>query len=223
MTPDSMDQQQDRKSELREIYRAKRRRLDPSDRNRASGQAVEYLERLNLPGEAKIVAGYCATDNEIEVEAFLFERGRGFELVLPKVLSKQEMGFFPVESRDELSPGFGGILEPDETPGAAVEASQIDIFLVPGLAFDVYGNRLGFGGGYYDRTLPCSTRKQAVDSLSECRESLSLTESNMPVRIGVCHDWQVRDKQLPVEAHDVPMDMLITDDKLYCSPELESK
>jgi 5-formyltetrahydrofolate cyclo-ligase len=45
----------------------------------------------------------------------------------------------------------------------------------------------------------------------------------MPVRIGVCHDWQVRDKQLPVEAHDVPMDMLITDDKLYCSPELESK
>lgn len=72
---------------------------------------------------------------------------------------------------------------------------EVDAFIMPGLAFDMYGARLGFGAGFYDRIL------------SEARNSARL--------IAICHDWQViEDQPLPQEPHDIRVDWIVTDKRV---------
>ena len=65
--------------------------------------------------------------------------------------------------------------------------------MVPGVAFDLYGHRIGFGKGYYDRYLAALQR--------------------LPVLVGLCHDFQVCD-ELPAEGHDVRMDFVVTESRV---------
>jgi len=94
------------------------------------------------------------------------------------------LSFHPVSALSELVPGRFGILEP--TPGRSPE--RLDLIVVPGLAFTAEGNRLGRGGGFYDRflsTIPETTFK-----------------------IGVCFEFQ-RVSKIPHEPHDVKMDAVV--------------
>lgn len=99
------------------------------------------------------------------------------------------MEFVRVQTREELVTGHFGILE----PLGATWPGEIDTVLVPGLAFDLAGNRLGFGAGYYDRFLDESRPLQVI---------------------GVGFDWQVV-SQLPAEPHDIAMDWVVTDRRTY--------
>lgn len=71
----------------------------------------------------------------------------------PKVQSKTEMQFFIVDSLDDLKPGVKGIKEPLGEAAKPIQAEQIDGMIIPGLAYDRSGIRLGWGGGFYDRYL----------------------------------------------------------------------
>ncbi len=95
-----------------------------------------------------------------------------------------------IRSLDELVPGTWGILEPPENSRKVVPAEEIDLAVVPGLAFDRQFNRLGYGAGYYDRFLP-KLKKNAV-------------------KAGICYSIQLID-QIPVEAFDIAMDIIVTD------------
>lgn len=90
---------------------------------------------------------------------------------------------------DDMEKGAYGILEPKTVRKA--DENNIDVILVPGLAFDRNGGRMGFGKGYYDRLL----------------------ESSKAVKIGLCYDFQILEK-IPTESHDVPMNFVITEKEI---------
>ena len=88
-----------------------------------------------------------------------------------------------------MKKGAHGIPEPTEIVPISIE--EIEIILVPGLAFDKTGARMGFGKGYYDKLL----------------------ETRKAIKIGICYDFQLLDK-IPSEPHDVPMDIIITEKRV---------
>jgi len=96
----------------------------------------------------------------------------------------------------DLIPGYKGIPEPDSSlvPAKIISPACIEVALVPGSVFDVQGNRLGYGGGYYDRFL---THK-----------------APQALRIGLAFSFQVMER-IPHQAHDVPMDMVVTEREIF--------
>ncbi|MBT3377695.1 MAG: 5-formyltetrahydrofolate cyclo-ligase [Lentisphaerae bacterium] len=148
-------------------------------------------------GSAAAVAAYAAMPREVDL-ALLMEAARrsGRRVLLPRY--SQRLGAYemvPVANEDaETCVGEYGIREPiPGLAGAAREAicNKNVIWLVPGLAFDDAGNRLGRGGGFYDRLLV------GVHG----------------VKVGVAYSWQVVDS-LPAEPHDVTVDAIATPDGL---------
>lgn len=108
---------------------------------------------------------------------------------VPKVISKQEgMKAVQIKSVNELKKGMYGILEPVSLE-FQVDEQVIDLVVVPGIAFDVTGGRVGYGGGFYDRFL-------------------KKLNSNT-VKLALAYDFQVIDK-VPTESHDVLVDRIIT-------------
>ena len=137
--------------------------------------------------EANTVMLYYGVGQEIataDLIQTLLDQGK--TVCLPKCLPEHQMEARIIQSLDELEPDAYGIPAPkDACP--VLEREKIDLILVPGLCFDSKGNRLGQGGGYYDRYL---NRTRAV-------------------RVGVCHDFALL-SAVPSEAHDARMDIVVT-------------
>jgi 5-formyltetrahydrofolate cyclo-ligase len=107
------------------------------------------------------------------------------------------MGFQEILSLDNLQSARFGLLEPERDVGLMVEPDDLDLVIVPGVAFDRRGNRLGFGGGYYDRFF------------ERCNAT----------RVGLAYAFQVVD-DIPAEDHDVKIDWLVTEDEvILCQKE----
>lgn len=164
---------------------------------RASGLVPEWSEAacarvlaLDAYKTAKIVFCYYSVGGEADTLA-LIERMRadGKTVCLPAITGR---GVMEARRMDRLVPGRYGIPAPD---GPAIPPEDIDLIVVPGLAFDRSCHRLGQGGGYYDRYL------------SGCRA----------VTIGLAFELQMVD-ELPREAHDIPLDFVATDAALYQCP-----
>lgn len=143
------------------------------------------------------IMAYLPIRNEVNLMplfASLWSAGkRG---VIP-VCDPAHTALIPSELRDfseDLAPGTWGILEPKENKMRPVLPEDIDLILIPGVAFDLSCNRLGYGGGYYDRFLP-RLRK------------------NTP-KIAVAFQAQMVPSLVP-DAYDIPMDMVITEEKEY--------
>ena len=185
------------KNEIRHKFRLRRDELDLDQAVQASAQVCLRLDASKELVKAERIAGYMALGKEIDIYGFLDEAlRRGQEICLPRVCGPGQMEFCLVTSGEEVRPGAFGIGEPT---GAAISRASIEFFLVPGLAFDRCGNRLGFGKGYYDRALP--PRGEAV-------------------AIGVAHHWQVLTQEvLPCERHDRRMDYVVTDREWHQPPE----
>jgi len=131
---------------------------------------------------AGTVMAFVAFGTELDTDP-LFARlaVEGKRLVLPRV---EATGIVPADGDTPLVASKFGVLEPS---GPAIDVAVIDLVIVPGLAFTLAGDRLGYGRAYYDRFLP------TVSAPS----------------IGVCFAEQLVD-EMPVEAHDVRVDMVIT-------------
>lgn len=173
------------KRSLRRDLLALRRGLHPSEVARASAAVTTRLAQLpELSGPVSVLA-YAADPDEITLDALLAAPPDGWRLFLPRV-EHGEVVVVPHRAGSPLRIGHRGIREPDGTP---VDASVLDVVLVPGVAFSPAGVRLGRGAGMYDRLLP---------------------RTDGAVRVGVCSETFVRD-EVPAEAHDVPVDVLVTD------------
>ena len=116
----------------------------------------------------------------------------GKEVVIP-VCQKERGMIVPslLYSFDELEPKTMGILEPISDKLREVDPQSIDLCLVPGIAFDYYGNRIGFGAGYYDRFLP-------------------LLKPTAP-KVALAHSFQLTVSPLPTNPNDIPVDFIITE------------
>ena len=136
------------------------------------------------------MALYAATFDEADpTRALPVLLERGVRVVFPRVAGP-DLEFVPVTDPGELRAGHRGIGEP---AGPAIDVAEIDVMVVPGLAFDTDGMRLGRGGGHYDRTLP---RLRAT-----------------AIRVAFCFDFQVV-PQVPKDAHDQHVDVIVTDQRV---------
>lgn len=194
------------KRELRARMLAARRALPPLRRAELSRLAQERLLEQPAWREALGVALYMPTQNEADTAMLLAAARRaGKEVFLPRVLRGDPgvMEFARCRSERDLVCGAYGIMEPDPRLPACVfvapadcppegPAVAPDLFVIPGVAFDRAGRRLGYGGGYYDRFL----------------SSPLLRASGRFV--GLAYDFQVAD-ELPAEPWDQPVDALCTD------------
>lgn len=175
------------KSVFRQQSMAKRRQLDPGMRETASRAIVDLLTGLPEYASGRQIGLYAASHGEADLRRF-FDRciSDGKTCFFPR-LEGDDLVFRRVNAWTDLVSGTYGILAP--CPDTAVIVPECsDLMIVPGVAFDRQGNRLGRGKGYYDRYLP---------TVGGCR-------------IGVSLDRFVVER-LPVLPHDVRMHLLVTE------------
>ena len=171
------------KAELRRSISQQKRQFTPQQLAQLS---LSVLERLRpLLDDAKVILAYHSLSDEVDTHALLDELvAAGKTVLLPKVLDDATMELRRYTGRASLCEGAYHIMEP--IGEAFTAAGQIDIALIPGLAFDAQGHRLGRGKGYYDRFLSAFRGKT----------------------IGVCFDFQ-KVAEVPVDAHDVAVDRVV--------------
>jgi 5-formyltetrahydrofolate cyclo-ligase len=176
------------KRELRTRMRAVRRVLP---RTAAAERAAKVgAQLLQLPefNAARTLIGFSAIHNELDPSGLLAAAQRaGKRVGLPRVDGEQ-IRLHVYESGDVLEESGYEILEPLAS-AACIEPSEVDLLVVPGLAFDARGHRLGYGRGFYDRLLPLLSRAFLV---------------------GVAYDFQFV-PELPDEPHDLPMHCIVSD------------
>lgn len=180
------------KTGLRRTLLRCRSEMDQAAWQSASRQAQQRLMSLEIFAQAGCIALYAPIRNEVDTRLLFEEALRlGKRVLYPKVCG-DEMRFHEVTATDDLEQGSFGIPEPC-VAGAGYMPDEADLIVVPGVAFDLNGHRIGFGKGYYDRCL-FGLRKQ-------------------PVLVGLCHDFQLLE-QIPSEGHDIRMQYLVTDQRI---------
>jgi 5-formyltetrahydrofolate cyclo-ligase len=177
------------KATLRVLARGRREAIDPDTRRRAASEVAAHVVGLLRDRPAGVVAGYAAIGSEIDPWPALADLGqRGWMTALPVIVERTApLQFRRWRQGEPLETRAWGIREPG--PDAAIVVP--DVLLVPLLAFDRCGHRLGYGGGYYDRT---------IAMLSAGRSLLT---------IGVAFAEQQVDA-VPVLAYDIPLDHIVT-------------
>lgn len=179
---------------LRRAMLQRRQDLPPDATAEASAAVTRRVLALPHWTQAREILAYLPIKGELDTRA-LAERAlaEGRRLVLPRCRdgAPGELDLGCVGCLDEAVPGHYGIPEPPAGQCLAPEAFAPDLILVPGLAFDRRGGRLGFGGGYYDRLL---ARPMAAGAHV----------------VGLCYDFQLLDR-LPVQDWDRPVDTVITE------------
>lgn len=176
------------KGAIRAFMLKRRKNLLPEQAARMSRLAQQRLLTTEQFAAARSLALYSPIHNEVDTsDIFLIAGRQGKQVYYPRVAGAC-LHFVPISSAGQLMPGTFGVLE----PAADLKNSQQvpDLILVPGVAFDRCGHRLGYGRGFYDRYL------------ARC--------SGKAVRVGFSYSFQLCDA-LPAAAHDQSLDVLVTD------------
>lgn len=142
------------KDALRARARATLRALAPDVRAAAEDEIARGVWTVPEIAGARTLLLYASLPEEVATDAIAEEaRRRGIVLVYPRCLEDRTMALHAVSSADTLRPGRYGIREPDVDACPIRRIEEVDAALIPGLAWDRAGHRLGRGAGYYDRML----------------------------------------------------------------------
>jgi 5-formyltetrahydrofolate cyclo-ligase len=179
------------KRSLRSEMLARRSNLSVKQWQTASLMAQERLLRLESFQLARRLALYAPLQNEIDTAVLFAAACRAGKQVLYPQVCGEQLVFHEVTAAEQLRPGSFGILEPCQL-NTADEPVALDLMVVPGVAFDLRGHRVGFGKGYYDRYLA---------GLQQ-----------LPFLVGLCHDFQLC-AEVPAEGHDVRMHCLVSESR----------
>ena len=165
------------RSELGEIHRAQ-----------ASERICSHIQAWSNYQSARVVFTYLPMRGEVDLRP-LFDGARGLQWAIPRIVETPEPHLlFHAYQPDHLVLHRFGMLEPDPS-APLITPDQADLILLPGLAFDRRGFRIGYGGGYYDRLL---------------------AQHGRAVTLGICYQALLLD-EVPHEAHDVPLSFLVTE------------
>jgi 5-formyltetrahydrofolate cyclo-ligase len=185
-------------SETRRRLRRARLRLHAAERGRASRRVCRALASARVFLRARSVAAYLPHGGEVDLRPLLAVAwGAGRECYLP-VVGRGGMRFLPYGPGTPLRRNRYGIPEPDLPARLQARPLVIDLVLVPLVAFDGRGNRLGMGGGYYDRTFAFLHRRR---------------HWRRPVLVGVAFGFQ-RVAALAPNPWDVTLDAVVTEEGL---------
>lgn len=182
--------------------RAKRRALSAAEQRRASARLAANVARLRLFRVSRRIAGYLPNDGEIDPTPILERAWRMKKRAYLPVLSRlrhDRLWFAEASPGMELRPNRFGIPEPVVKSSELVRAEELDLVLVPLVAFDLSGNRVGMGGGFYDRSLAFLRHRTLL---------------RKPHVIGLAHDFQRVDR-LRIDPWDVPLAGVVTDEDTY--------
>lgn len=190
------------KVELRRTLRARRSGLSGAEQRLAARRLLLQIISTRLFRVCRRIACYLPSDGEIDPNPIL-ERIRRMhkEAFLPVLAhpSHDRLWFAPAAAGAELVPNRYGIAEPRVKARELVRAEDLDLILLPLVAFDVRGNRLGRGAGFYDRSLAFLQHRRYL---------------RKPHLLGLAHDFQ-RVPALSVDSWDVPLDGIVTDRTVY--------
>lgn len=185
---------------LRAQVLAQRDQLPEESRTALSARVTERLLALPAIARARCVLAYLSFGSEFESDALIDALcARGVRIVLPKVDRKaRRLRLFHVRDiADDTAAGIWGIREPREDRCEEARLEDIDAVVVPGVAFTERGERLGYGGGFYDRLLA--------------------GWANRPPCIAPAFSMQVL-CALPVDDHDIPIDVVVTESVAHARP-----
>lgn len=187
---------EDRKKAIRAEATARRRAQ--ADKDAVSRRICQTLAERSEYRDARCVLFYVDFGDEVRTRPLLAETLASSKQVAVPYCVGEQLRLFRLTNLDELVEGTFTILEPRtelrDRPGRRVDLAEVDLVVVPGVAFDVQGNRLGHGRGYYDRLLSRARRETALLALAfECQIF----------------------PEIPVGPRDVAMDWLITENQVY--------
>jgi 5-formyltetrahydrofolate cyclo-ligase len=145
--------------------------------------------------DARSILFYASFRSEVDtIDMIKISLNMGKIIVMPKVDRENgRLNLYEIKNMNELVRGYMWILEPFVDEDRSRSLDDIDLVIIPGAAFDVYGNRLGYGAGYYDKLL-------------------SETKRKIPI-IAPAYEEQVVEG-IPAESHDVKVDKIITDKRV---------
>ena len=173
------------KKELRAAIREKKRAMTPEEIEERSRHLGEKFAQSRAYREADAIYGYLPYNQEVRTVPMLERALReGKRVAVPKVYG-EEMRFIWLTDLTRVAKGYSGIPEPIEDGPVADDPHAL--VLMPGLAFDPQGHRIGYGGGFYDKFLAA--------------------EPNHPT-LALCYEFQLLPK-LETEEHDIPVDVVL--------------
>lgn len=178
---------------LRKKMRTRRKSLTDFERQNFSSEIIKKFLAQEVYQNSKIVMAYVSMSEEVQLhEIFIDAFARKKILAIPLIIGKSEMAAVEVPNFDALEVGDFGILTVRADLRKIIEPEKINCVIVPGAAFDLNFNRLGLGGGYYDKFLI-----RAVNSK----------------KVALAYDFQIVDA-VPIEPHDFKVDMIITEKRI---------
>ena len=186
------------KKEIRKQALQKRNELTKEYRTQANDEIYKRLITLESYRRAKVILSYVSYKSEVDTKKILemaFKDGK--TVAVPKVLERNgRMEFYEIQSLQELEVGYQGIEEPNIVGKSPIEPEAMRehwLMIMPGAAFDSQGNRIGYGGGFYDRYLH--------------------RHPDVMETIAICYEIQMVEK-IPTQAFDVRTDRIITEQRM---------
>ena len=179
------------KTEIRKSLLSLRNSLSTKEITTGSSEIVARLMRIEEIRKAATLMVYLSFGSEVRTDDLIrwcWEEGK--RIVVPFChVESRELTACRIDGFDELKTGHYGIRAPKEGLLRPVDGREIEVILVPAVAFDRRGYRIGYGGGYYDRFLP---------------------RTPQAVKIGVAFASQIIE-EIPVDGHDLPVDLIVTE------------
>lgn len=180
------------KEKIRKKIKEKRINHIIEENRKKSGKVKEKLFDLKEFKEAETILFYISYNGEVFTHDMILESFFRKNIIVPvSNPDDYSLTLSHLKSWEELNPGSYGILEPRVEKIRKMKVEAIDLILVPGVAFDKKGNRLGHGKGYYDRLL----------------------EKTNATKVGLAFEFQIVDK-IPTDENDKPVDIIITEERV---------
>jgi 5-formyltetrahydrofolate cyclo-ligase len=195
-----MSKVQQLKATIRQSIRTNRNSLSLAYQQQSGQRLAEQITQSGILQDQHDIACFLSFDNEIPtlttIESLFSQNKRCY---LPKLrhFKPNRLWFMPYHKASQMIDNRYGIAEVDLPINRAIAVSQLDVVLLPLVAFDRQCNRMGMGGGYYDATFAHLRNK-----------------AKRPVMVGLAYELQLVDT-LPCERWDLPLDAVVTESNIY--------
>jgi len=183
------------KAKIRREMIARRNSISREEIMEKSAVIQKRVLELPIYQESKTIGLYASFNNEVST-SILFDKALedGKKVLFPYIRkADRDLAFLPVRGLDELELGQFGIMTPPFGEGKNDYIGDIELLLIPGVSYDLKGGRIGYGGGFYDRTL--------------------YKLAKLPFIVALAYDFQVLD-EVPMLPHDVRINAVVTEKRV---------